>query len=154
MKSAIAGKKGELSFESIIGLAFLAVFLTTIMAVYQFKASQNPEQVEVKDVIVSYNLILETIRNDVKFADAMTMTPDGVDLLEKDKLMISYRFINGSFYRTDINGKGSILISKLEKATFRSHPTLKKLLMITLLPHDKMQIPFFTSFALRGNRID
>jgi hypothetical protein len=45
-------------------------------------------------------------------------------------------------------------MNRLEKATFKIHPQLHNLLMVTLLPSDKMQIPFFTSFALRGGNLD
>lgn len=146
-------KKGELSFEAILGMAFLAIFITTLMAVYQFYLTQNPSRIDSTDVVTSYNLILENFRTDAKFADAMKMLPDGVELYEKQKLLASYRFMNGNLYRTDGEGKGSILMNKLEKATFRVHPELNKLLTVTLLPGDKMQIPFFTSFALRGGNL-
>jgi hypothetical protein len=79
-------KSGELSFEAILGMAFLAVFLTTIMAVYQFYQAQNPERIDSGDVVTSYNLILETIRNDARYADSMRMLSDGVELLEKEQL--------------------------------------------------------------------
>lgn len=147
-------KSGELSFEAILGMAFLAVFLTTIMAVYQFYQAQNPERIDSGDVVTSYNLILETIRNDARYADSMRMLSDGVELLEKEQLLAAYRFAAGNLYRTDKEGRGSILMNRLEKATFKIHPQLHNLLMVTLLPSDKMQIPFFTSFALRGGNLD
>lgn len=150
----MTAKKGELSFETIIGLAFLAVFLTTLMAVYQFKLSQSPERIEVTDVVTSYNHVLETLRIDSRFASNLSLTQDGVDLMSGENIFTSYRFMNGNLYRTDATGKGSILMSKLEKASFRVHPNLNNLLMVTLLPEDKMQIPFFTSFAMRGSSSD
>ncbi|GAB4273920.1 MAG: hypothetical protein Kow0029_13910 [Candidatus Rifleibacteriota bacterium] len=144
-------RRGELSFEGILGLAFLAVLLTTIMAVYQFHVAQSPRQVETTNVVSSYNLVLESLGEDTKYADSMQMTPEGVDLIEKNRIFAKYRFMNGNLYRIDASDRGSILIGKLDKAIFRTHPELKKLLMVTLLPQDKMQIPFFTSFALRGS---
>jgi hypothetical protein len=147
-------KKGELSFEAILGLAFLAIFITTLMAVYQFYLSQNPQQIDSKDVVVSYNLTLENFRTDAKFADSMKLLPDGVEFYSAQKLISTYRFMNGNLYRTDAEGKGSILMNRLEKASFRIHPDLEKLLTVTLLPVDKMQIPFFTSFALRGGAVE
>jgi hypothetical protein len=147
-------RKGELSFEAIIGMAFLAVFLTTLMAVYQFYTVQSPKRTDVSDVVTSYNLVLESIRADARFADSMKLTDNGVELIEKGKLLAGYHFISGNLYRTDIENKGNILMGRLEKAVFMAHPQLSKLLMVKLLPEDKMQIPFFTSFALRGGAID
>ncbi len=147
-------RKGELSFEAILGMAFLAIFITTLMAVYQFYLSQNPQQIDSKDVVTSYNLILENFRTDAKFADTIKALPDGVEFYAAQKLLATYRFMNGNLYRTDTEGKGSILMNRLEKATFRIHPELQKLLTVTLLPADKMQIPFFTSFALRGGALE
>ncbi len=147
-------KKGELSFEAILGLAFLAVFIATLISVYQFYLTQNPERIDTSDVVTSYSLVLENLKNDVKFADSMKIITDGAELYENQKLLSAYRHINGNLYRTNAEGKGCILMNRLEKATFKAHPALGKLLMVTLLPEDKMQIPFFTSFALRGGNLD
>jgi hypothetical protein len=62
--------------------------------------------------------------------------------------------MNGNLYRTEANGKGTILISNLEQASFKQHPELDRLLQVTLLPSDSSQIPFFTSFALRGGNLE
>lgn len=147
-------KKGELSFESILGIAFLAIFITTLMAIYQFYLSQNSQRLNSKDVTVSYNLIMENFRTDTKFANSIKLLSNGVEFYSAQKLISTYRFMNGNLYRTDAEGKGSILMSSLEKVSFRIHPKLKKLLTVTLLPIDNMQIPFFTSFALRGGTIE
>lgn len=147
-------RRGELSFEAILGMAFLALFIATLLAVYQFYQAQNPKRIDSANVVTSYNLILENFRTDAKFADSLKMLDDGVELIEKQQLLATYRFMNGNLYRTDGQGKGSILMNKLEKATFRTSPELPNLLTVILLPSDKMQIPFFTSFALRGGSLE
>jgi hypothetical protein len=143
-------KRGELSFEFIIGIAFLAVFLTTLMAVFRFYLAQNPDQIENEDITVAYKLVLETFKADAKIADSAVLIENGVELFRDSKSLAIYQFLNGSLYRTETDGRGSILLSKLEKAGFKLHPELSNLVMITLLPIDRMQTPFFTSFALRG----
>jgi hypothetical protein len=74
-----------------------------------------------------------------------------VSLFAGNNSMIAvYRMVNDSLYRFDKDGREQLLIQHLEKSSFRLHPKLDNLLLITLMPTDRMQIPFFTSFALRG----
>lgn len=145
-------RKGELSFEAILGMAFLAVFISTMLAVYQFYLAQNPERTDSTDVVTSYTRIFDNFSTDAKFAGSMKLLADGVELYEKEKLLATYRFISGNLYRTNNEGKGTILMNRLEKVIFKSLQT--NLLTVTILPEDKMQLPFFTSFALRGGNLD
>jgi hypothetical protein len=145
-------KRGELSFEFLIGMAFLAVFLTTLMAVFKFYHAQNPKTVAVIDIADNYRMILDSLRTDSRLAASMKMLNNGVELYKNNKLFATYQVLNANLYRTEADGKGSILISNLERAAFKKHPQLDNLLLVTLLPADKMKIPFFTSFALRGKQ--
>ena len=151
---SINKRRGELSFEAIFALALFAIVLTTSMAVYRFHNSQNSPTPDSENIIGIYDMILTSIRTDTKIADELTTTKNGFDLFQNNQLISSYNFMNGSLYRTEEDGKGTILISNLEKASFKQHPELNRLLMVTLLPSDSSQIPFFTSFALRGGNLD
>ncbi|MGM0598761.1 MAG: hypothetical protein ACQETH_02980 [Candidatus Rifleibacteriota bacterium] len=147
-------RRGELSFEAIFALALFAIVLTTLMAVYRFHYSQNPHTPDSENIISIYDMILTSIRNDTRVADKASTKENGLDLYKNDQLVSSYNFMNGNLYRTEADGKGTILISSLEQASFKQHPELDRLLMVTLLPSDNSQIPFFTSFALRGGSLD
>jgi hypothetical protein len=151
---SIIKKRGELSFEAIFALALFAIVLTTLMAVYRFHYAQNSPTPDSENIISIYDMILTSIRNDTKIADKSAVNPKGCELYQQNQLISSYSFMNGNLYRTEANGKGTILISNLEQASFKQHPELDRLLQVTLLPSDSSQIPFFTSFALRGGNLE
>ena len=146
-------RSGELSFDSIITLAFITVIVATGLAMLQFHLSRQVEQRIDQDITFGYNLVLQHMRQDTRVGSRFDITPDGVAIIgENDKPVAIYRLIDKSLYRFDESEKGQLIISHLEKASFRLHPELSNLLLVTLLPIDRMQLPFFTSFALRGGK--
>jgi hypothetical protein len=146
-------RRGELSFDHIIAIAFLAVILATGLAVLQFHLSRQIEKRIDQDVTIGYNLVLQYLRQDTQVGSSFEMLNDGVAIKRADNTQVSaYRTIEGSLYRFDKNEQKKLLIGSLDKASFRQHPELNNLLLVTLLPTDRMQIPFFTSFALRGDK--
>lgn len=145
--------RGELSFENIITLAFLVVIVATGLAVLQFHLSRQIEQRVDQDITLGYNLVLQHIREDARIGFRYEIIPDGVAIVgASDKPVAQYRLIDKSLYRFDESEKGQLIVSNLEKANFRLHQELNNLLLVTLLPVDHMQLPFFTSFALRGGK--
>ncbi|MBU1108777.1 MAG: hypothetical protein KKB51_19025 [Candidatus Riflebacteria bacterium] len=146
-------RTGELSFESIIALAFLVVIAATAMAILQFHLSRQIEQRVDQDITLGYNLVLLHMRQDARIGQRYEIIPDGVKVIGADeKPIATYQLIDKSMYRSDENEKSQLLVSNLEKASFRLHQELNNLLLVTLLPVDRMQLPFFTSFALRGGK--
>lgn len=144
-------RQGELSFEGILAIAFLTMIVATVIAILQFHNAQNPGSQVEADITSGYNQVLINMRQDVRFAARADCAADGVSLFDTQNSLIAvYRFMKDSCYRFDSSGKGQLLIDRLEKTSFRLHTSMNNLLMVTLLPEDKMQIPFFTSFALRG----
>ncbi len=147
----MVSRRGELSFDGIIILAFISVLVATGLAVLQFHYSQQLEQRVDQDVTIGYNLILLHLRQDTRMGSRYEIITDGVSIIgANNKPVAAYRLIDKSLYRFDEGEKKQLLISHLEKASFRLHHELKNLLLVTLLPLDRMQLPFFTSFALRG----
>ncbi len=142
---------GELSFEGILGIAFLTMLAATAIAVLQFHNARQPGSQLEADITTGYNQVLASMREDARIAVKGDCAADGVSLFDAQNSLIAvYRLVKDSFYRFDKTGNGKLLINRIEKASFRLHPHLNNLLLITLLPADTMQIPFFTSFALRG----
>lgn len=143
--------RGELSFEGILGLTFLSLVIATVIAVMQFYHARNPENNENFDITQSYNTILTSLREDAQTAAMADVASDSVNLLDSQSDQISrYAVIDGDLYRFDKAGKGEILLKKVESASFTTPEDLNNLLTVKILPADKMEIPFFTSFALRG----
>lgn len=144
-------RKGELSFEGILGTAFLTLLAATLIAVLQFNNARQPGNGIEDDVTTSYNRLLKAMRSDSAYSDSVECASSSVKLFSSKSILIStYQIMNKGLYRFDKTGKGELMINHVERASFRTHPQLKNLLIITVLPSDRMQIPFFTSFALRG----
>ncbi len=146
-------RRGELSLDGIITLAFITVMIATGLAVMQFHLSRQVEQRVDHDITLGYNLILQNLRQDTRVGRRFEIIENGVAIIGANgKPTAIYRLIDKALYRFDEGEKGQLIISNLEKASFRLHPELKNLLLVNLLPVDKMQLPFFTSFALRGGQ--
>ncbi len=146
-------RRGELSLDGIITLAFISVIVATGLAMLQFHLSRQIEQRVDQDITIGYNLVLQNMRQDTRIGCRFEIVDNGVAVIgSSNKPVAVYRMLEKSLYRFDESEKGQMIISNLEKATFRLHPELSNLLMVTLLPVDRMQLPFFTSFALRGRK--
>ncbi|NLF95711.1 MAG: hypothetical protein GX569_03170 [Candidatus Riflebacteria bacterium] len=146
-------RRGELSFDGIITLAFITVMVATGLAILQFHLSRQIEQRIDHDVTLGYNLVLQNMRQDTRIGRRFEIIENGVAIIgANEKPTAVYRLIDKALYRFDNSDKGQLIINKLEKVSFRLHPELKNLLLVTLLPEDSMQLPFFTSFALRGGK--
>ncbi len=146
------GRKGELSFDAILAIAIITLLFATVIAVLQFQNSQNPPPESGKDIIASYDLLLKSLRHDAKFAARFKPSDDGKSVIlfsSNNEKISQYTLIDTNLFRVEA-GKEQLLCSKIGLANFKLHPELENLLITTLLPEDKMQIPFFTSFALRG----
>jgi len=144
-------RRGELSFDAIMTLAFITVMLATGLAVLQFHLSLKIESRVDQDVTIGYNLFLQHMREDTRFGRQFEILQNGVAVIGSNNQPVAfYRLINQNLYRFDDGEKGELIVSHLEKASFRLHKEFNNLLLTTLLPIDRMQIPFFSSFALRG----
>lgn len=145
-------RQGELSFEGILGIAFLTLLAATMIAVLQFHFARQLGNGIEDDITVSYNSLLKNMRHDTSIASTFECASDSVKLFDSQGQLIAfYKTMNKGLFRFDIAGKGELMINHVENTSFRPHPELKNLIIATVLPVDKMQIPFFTSFALRGS---
>jgi len=145
-------RKGELSFEGILGLAFLTLLAATMIAVLQFHFARQPGHGIEDDITPGYNTLLKNLRHDTSISSTFECASDSMRLFDSQgQLVAFYKTMNRSLFRFNIDGKGELIINHVENTSFRPHPELKNLIIATVLPVDKMQIPFFTSFALRGS---
>jgi hypothetical protein len=144
-------KRGELSFESILVIAFVIILLTSIMAVFQFYQARELDSTGKADIVKQYSKILYQIRQDCRYAYSLNVTPDRFILSLKPDQNITYKFENQAFIRVNSSNQSETILGDLEKAIFKENPKVKNLLTLYLFPKDQMQIPFITSFALRGD---
>jgi hypothetical protein len=144
-------RRGELSFEGILGMAFLSLVLATVIAVMQFYNTRNPADPENHDITRNYNTILTCMREDSQITAFAETASDSVALFDSQSELVSKYILNArSLQRFDKNGKGEILLKEVEAVSFKTAEDLQNLLTVKILPADRMDIPFFTSFALRG----
>ena len=61
-----------------------------------------------------------------------------------------YEIKDNNLVRLDKNNQSLVLLEGVESASFTTKKTLPNLLTVRIFPADKKEIPFFTSFALRG----
>ncbi|NCB39685.1 MAG: hypothetical protein EOM80_13055 [Erysipelotrichia bacterium] len=147
--------RGELSFEAILGMAFLALILATVIVTVRFHENKQWLTNGKNDITSTYNQILSSFRRDARLAIRAEITAKSVSLYDNKNVSIAtYNFSDNKLHRTDRTGTSELLIEKIEKVSFRVANELPNLLMVNILPADKMQIPFFTSFALRGVATD
>ena len=142
---------GELSFEGILGLAFVSLIIATLIAVAQFYSLRNHGSGDSADITQSYNLILTTLREDSQIAATAETASDSVALYNCQNDLISrYLFADRNLVRVDNQGNSHKLLDNIESVRFSTDENLNNLLTVNIMPANRMDIPFFTSFALRG----
>ena len=145
------GRSGELSFEGILGLAVLSLVIATAIAIIQFYNVRNPVNGTSFDITQSYNLILTSLREDAQIAAMAELASGSVALLDSNSDLISrYALAEGNLLRFDKAGNSLTLLKEVESASFSIDENLSNLLTVKIMPADRMDMPFFTSFALRG----
>lgn len=142
---------GELSFEGILAVAFFSLILATLIAVLQFYKIRNPSEGAAYDITRSYNLILTSLREDAQVAAVAETASNSVALFNSQSDLISRYVCSGdSLLRFDSQGKELSLLKGVESVCFSTGENLSNLLTVKIMPANRMDIPFFTSFALRG----
>ncbi len=151
MKDISVSKKGEISFEGILIMAFALVLVVAVAATVVFY--QNHASGSINDGIsTTYNKILTSIRLDTHHAVIAAVASGSVTLLDKNADQISkYEIKDNNFVRFDSKNENmTVLFEKVEAVGFSFDEKLPNLLTVRIFPADKQLIPFFTSFALRG----
>ncbi len=150
--------KGLIDIETklsslLIIIVFIAVLSVTFVCYKNIK-SEEPNQ---KNIISIYNNIVNAIRLDARRAVKAITEKDAFTLFDKNSVTICrYELKDGNLVRYDKDNKLSIMMEKIESLSFTTQENLPNLLTVRIFSADKNEIPFFTSFALRGfdNRND
>lgn len=147
----VSKKKTDSSFESILITSFVLVVILVITASGMFFYNRTDSNSEKQNITIVYNNILTKIRLDSHQATVVIVASDSAELLDKNADRISkYEVKDNKLVRLDKNNQSLVLLKGIESASFTTRQDLPNLLTVRIFPADKKEIPFFTSFALRG----
>ena len=145
-------KNGALKLESLLPITAALIIAVALFGCFRFYTLKLNPVSDVLDINSKYTDILLEMRADTLLTAKAIVGENNVTLLNAKKENIaSYAITDGKLIRTDHSKKSEkILIDKLKNGAFWTNANLPNLLTVRLLPADPAEIPFFTSFALRG----
>lgn len=144
-------KKGKVNQELATLLILIIIILVIIIVCSLTSYNKIINESNPQNVKLVYNNILSQIRYDTRYALSAVIATDSLILLDKNSQQIcKYELKDSNLLRTDKNNKISTLFKNAESVSFTSNKDLSNLLTIRIYPSNKSEIPFFTSFALRG----
>lgn len=147
-------KKGALKLESLLPITAALIIAVALFGCFRFYTLKLNPVSDVLDINSKYTDILLEMRADTLLTAKAIVGENNVTLLNAKKENIaSYAITDGKLIRADHSKKSEkILIDKLKNGAFWTNANLPNLLTVRLIPADPAEIPFFTSFALRGYR--
>ena len=138
----------ETLLSSVLVIVILLVTVSASIICYNNYTSDKPNQ---KNIISVYNNIVNNIRLDARRAVSVITTKESFSFFDKDsKEICKYELKDGNLVRYGNDNNISMLLEKVESLSFTTQENLPNLLTVRIFPEDKNEIPFFTSFALRG----
>jgi energy-coupling factor transporter transmembrane protein EcfT len=145
-------KKEDIKFEWLmIGLPFLLIILILIISCGVFYYNNFYSESNQKNIISSYNYILTRFRQDSHQAVVAITATDSVTLLDKNAdQLCKYELKNNTLQRYDKKNNVAVIFDNIESLGFTVSDNQPNLLTVRIYPADKKELPFFTSFALRG----
>jgi hypothetical protein len=145
-------KKGAFKLESLLPITAALIIAVTLFACFRFYTVKLNPISDVLDINAKYTDIVLEMRADTLITAKAVVSENKVTLVNANKENIStYAITDGKLIRTDHSKKSEkVMIDKLKTGAFWTNVKLPNLLTVRLLPADTAEIPFFTSFALRG----
>ena len=144
-------KKGDIKFEWLMGLPFILIILILVFSCGAFYYNNFYSETNQKNIISSYNYILTRFRLDSHQAVVAITASDSLTLLDKNAdQLCKYELKNNNLLRYDKSNNASVIFEKIESLSFTVTENQPNLLTVRIYPADKKELPFFTSFALRG----
>ena len=144
-------KNNKVEFDGLLVFAFVIIGLVIVISCGFFCYNNFLVESNQKNVIASYNNIVTSFRQDTHQAVVAITASDSVVLLDKnaDKIC-KYELKDNNLVRFDKNDNMSTVFKSIESLCFSTNEKQPNLLTVRVFPADKKEIPFFTSFALRG----
>jgi hypothetical protein len=144
-------RRGQISIESVFLGAFVIMLLGTIFSLYRFHSlgsTTSPGH----DLPSTYQGVLNSLRNDARWAGQVEIQENAMVFSGPDATTVTYSIVDGSLLRREANNRATTLLTGLRAGGFDAAAAPVRLCSIWLLPLDDLDMPFFTSFALRGPR--
>ena len=144
-------EKDNIKFEWLTAIPFILVFIVLLISCGLFYYNNFCSETNNKNIIASYNYMVTNFRQDSHQAVAAITASDSVILLDKNAdQLCKYELKDNNLFRYDKNNKETTIFEKIESLSFTVSDNQPNLLTIRIYPADKNELPFFTSFALRG----
>lgn len=144
-------KKGEINFEWLMGFSFILIILVLIISCGAFYYNNFYSETNQKNIISSYNYILTKLRQDSHQAVVAITASDSMTLLDKNAdQLCKYELNNNNLIRYDKSNNSVVIFENIESLSFTVNDEQPNLLTVRIYPSEKNELPFFTSFALRG----
>ena len=143
-------KRGKVDSELILLLALIIVLFVAIIGYSMSCYKKFMVEPGKKNTKVIYNNIITHFKNDTYLAYSAATASNSLTLFDKtSKSLCKYELKDKNFLRID-NNKTVTLLENVESVSFSFGKDLPNLITVRVYPSDKYEIPFFTSFALRG----
>lgn len=143
-------RAGFFSLESMFGLIFVLIFAVVAWSasrIFFFSpaiesgASQNMD---------SYQSLFLQLRDDFRWAAKAEATATELTIHGPENSHVTYTIASGTFSRATGSGPTRLILSNLKGGGFHQSPASPRLVSVWFLPQDQQSMPFFTSFAIRG----
>ncbi len=145
-------RSGQFSFDSIYLIIAAFVVVAVGVTLLNFHINRYYSANSNNDISEVYTKILMEVRDDAKLASRIKLQGQTTSFLnQNDDIISSYSLEDGKLIKTNPTlSKPKTLITNLNTAEFWTNQQLPNLVSLRLTPNTEEDIPFFTSFALRG----
>jgi hypothetical protein len=142
----------ELSFGSIYLIAATLMVLAVSMTLLNFHINHYYSDHSDNDIAEAYTRILLEVRDDARMASAILTQSNSTSFLNLNgDILSTYSFVNGELIKTAPTlSKPKTLLQDIKSLDFWINAQLPNLASLKIIPNSTENIPFFTSFALRG----
>ncbi len=143
--------KNKFSYEKLFLLIIILVMLVLVVKCSITCYNNYASEPDLKNTIFAYNNIISKLRFDCRYANSAKVASNSLVLYDKNsKILCQYELKEGNLSRLDKNNNASTIFKNIESLSFYTGKDLPNLVTVRIYPADRKEIPFFTSFALRG----
>lgn len=143
-------RRGIGSLEILLLAIFVVMMGSTLVMVWQFSRISVPSAQPGKDLVTTYEHVVNLMANDARRATAMIAGRE-ILRLESDAGDIEWSFSGGNLRRAAGSAAPETVVSGIREGGFTTASPTPDLFSIWVVPADVAAMPLFTSFALRGN---
>lgn len=144
-------KKGKIDQDITLAFSFISIILILSVVTSRYCYSNYVIKPTQKSIIAQYNNIINQFRKDSYIASKVEIATGTLSFLDSASNIFSKYELNGkNLLRYDKSNKLSTIFENVESLSFTTNKDTPNLVTVRIYPINKNEIPFFTSFALRG----